>query len=387
MKKTKQKLSDLFHYDCSTKKHADLKKGLEEYRFLLLATLLATQSMKNKDLEKFDALVGENACQIRAIKIALIASGDLSPLDDLEQRLLHSLKKVEDLLSPSSINPLMQKGVSLQEIIGQHELDIQVGEDEMFFIQSYILSEMKESFSDGEIIPSLCRIEKSIPGKLRIPDSKVSLSFLGNLASTSKKLLSEASVLFVIKTVSNLHNSSLLKTLSENILYYNARYCIPMFWTYKMLLSLAFAESIPLILHARFLKESGNGFQVVDEICLYFTPCSITKKYIKTTPSDDSLKTPAWVVQGVVYNREQESLSRKEWIQSFEKHLVADMILAGAAHHRQYPNPDHVVQINDAEYEEYKIFAENNGFSLDNPSTFFIQHVYSSLVKEKHPYL
>lgn len=64
---------------------------------------------------------------------------------------------------------------------------------------------------------------------------------------------------------------------------------------------------------------------------------------------------------------------------------IVDAILAGAADHRQYPNPEEdkrIKELNDQEFNNYQKIAARDGFSLENPSAFFIQHVYP-IVAEK----
>ena len=59
------------------------------------------------------------------------------------------------------------------------------------------------------------------------------------------------------------------------------------------------------------------------------------------------------------------------------------VILAGAADHRQYPNveEDHRIEtLKDEEYEGYKAISRREGYSLENPGMFFIQHVYAATV-------
>jgi len=208
-------LSELFYYDPSSKNRAALKKGLEEYRFLLLVSIEAINSLKNGDLEQFDALVGENACQIRAIKIAIIASGDLSYLDDLSQRLASSLKSTDQLLANTSINSLMHSGVSLEEVIDRYKLDVQICGDAMFCIQAYVLAEMKECLFDTTFSISLCKEEKSVPRKLCSLAPNVSSSFMKYFASRLRKLLSESSVFFVKETAVGLKNPILIQLKSK----------------------------------------------------------------------------------------------------------------------------------------------------------------------------
>lgn len=377
-------LSDLFYYDPSQKKHANLQKGLKEYQFLLRVSISAIQNLLDGNLEKFDSLVGENACQIRAIKIALIASQDLSHFDRLKHKLTDVLALVDLLLSPHTINPLMHEGISLREILDERELDIALTPEEIFAIKSYILSEMKECQSDGEIIPSIFRVEKSVPSKLQEQYPDISYTFINRLASRLRRLLSGASVSFVRKAASALQDPALLRMVTEYALEHNTWPCIPMFWTYKTLLSLARKRGIPILLHVKFLNEINEGFSVVDEEYLYFKPCPVSESYIEISPTEKDLATPACIVQGIVCKQEGSDFpSKQQWKETIMKSSVVDVILAGAADHRQYPNPDQTVDILDHEYENYKKLAQTRGFSLKNPTTFFIQHVYSAQPNRK----
>lgn len=378
-------LSELFYYDPSSKKRAALRKGLEEFRFLLLVSIEAVKSLQNGDLEKFDALVGENACQIRAIKVAIIASGDLSYLDDLSERLTKSLEATNQLLANTSIQSLMQSGSSLEEVIDRYKLDVQICGDAMFCIQAYVLTEMKECLSDTTFSRSLCKEETSVPKKLCFLAPNVSIAFVHRFSNKLKKLLSESSVSFVGEAAISLEDPILMQVLSDNARYHNTKACIPMFWTYKTLLLWAQKAKIPFLFHAKFLNESDNSFHVIDEEFLYFKTCPISNEYVRVIPTEEDLANPACTIEGAVCLEDHCFVSKDYWINSFSSHSVFDIVLAGAADHRQYPNPGDVPNIQDEEFEKYKKMAQEKGFSLDDPRTFFIQHVYSSQLGRKFP--
>lgn len=60
-----------------------------------------------------------------------------------------------------------------------------------------------------------------------------------------------------------------------------------------------------------------------------------------------------------------------------------EAIFAGAAEHSQYPDPtknEKIEELQDKEFKNYRKIALTNGYSLENPSTFFIQHVYPAVV-------
>jgi len=370
-------LTDLFYYDPAEKKHGELQKGLKEYQFLLKAGILAIEHLQQGNLEKFDSLVGENACQIRAIKIALIASNDLERYVLCKQKLKTALEITTTLLVPSSIKMLMQNGPSLREVIDQNNIDIAISSEEMFVITAFILAEMKElkKIANKEFC-HLTICERSVPNKLEIPNYPVSPSFKNNLARRARRLLSQASVNFAKKVAFHLSNPYLLKMMTDHANEHNSLPCTPMFWTYKTLLSYAQEKELPLVFHAKFLNNREDEFHVVREEYLYFKPCKITKAYSAFIPDENMEMTPACVIQGAVCV--DPYFSATEWKERMLQYSAIDIILAGAADHRQYPNPEQTVEIFDEEYEHFKALAKKSGFSIHNPSTFFIQHVYSS---------
>lgn len=223
-----------------------------------------------------------------------------------------------------------------------------------------------------------------MPNKLKTLNSDISSYFLTRLASKLRRLISDSSVSFVKKMASDLQDASLLKMVSEFTKEHNSWPCTPMFWSYKTLLAFAQKNGIRLVLHVKFLNEIENGYRVVDHAYLHFKPCEITNSYREIHPSEEDLSMPACIIQGVVCEKEGNVLpSKQEWKERVAQNQVIDVILAGAADHRQYPNPDQTVDVIDPEFENYKALAEKNGFSLNNPTTFFIQHVYSAKVGRK----
>lgn len=376
-------LTDLFYYDPAEKKHGELQKGLKEYQFLLKAGILAIEHLELGNLEKFDSLVGENACQIRAIKIALIASNELEHYVFCKQKLKAALQITTTLLAPSSIKMLMQNGPSLREVIDQNNIDIAISSEEMFVITAFILAEMKELKKiNNNDFSHLTICERSVPNKLEIPNYPVSPSFKSNLARKARRLLSQASVNFVKKAAFNLNNSYLLQMIIDHTDEHNSLPCTPMFWTYKTLLSYAQERGLPLVFHAKFLNNKEDAFHAVGEEYLYFKPCAIRKAYFAFTPDENMGMTPACVIQGAVCVN--PCFSATEWKEKMLQHSAIDIILAGAADHRQYPDPENIVDTHDEEYEHFKQLAQKSGFSIQNPSTFFIQHVYSSKLAIKN---
>ena len=73
----------------------------------------------------------------------------------------------------------------------------------------------------------------------------------------------------------------------------------------------------------------------------------------------------------------------EEWLNLVDNYGIYDIVLAGAAHHRQFPD-ENLDSVFDQEtyqnitsgYRRFKELASEIGCSRENPSFFFIQHVY-----------
>lgn len=76
-------LKDLLPYDKSSVR----QKGAQEYAVLVSAAKETIGALREGCLELFDALVGDNMCQVRAILISMLAQPMIASLGDLEKEL------------------------------------------------------------------------------------------------------------------------------------------------------------------------------------------------------------------------------------------------------------------------------------------------------------
>jgi hypothetical protein len=368
--------SDLLHYDPAQKKGAALRKGLQEYQFLYSVTASAIQNLEEGNFEKFDALVGENACQIRAIKIALIASKN-KDWKHLKEKIEKNIAIIHELLTSSSLVNLMQEWRSLKDVIDQFGLDLQLTKDELFITLSYFLYEMKTS-QLSEFWTSIMLEEKCAPNNLQKKFPQITNAFVEKLAKKLRKRLAADSVAFVREVAEHLQDPSSLRMFSEFATEHNSLSCLPNFWSFKVLFSHAKKEKIPLVLHLKVLNETEAGYYVVDEDFIYLKSCPNTDRYLHASPLPEEMEKPACVIQGVICSKDGSIPCKKKWKKRMKDHCVMDILLAAGADHRQYPNPDLTVPEHDEEYVQYKTLAEKKGFSLNNPTTFFVNHIFCS---------
>ena len=381
-------LSEMFPYDIENKKNGELRKGLKEYEFFLEALSEAGTHFQNGHLERFDSLVSENACQVRAIKIAIIASNNNIDFQSIIHQISCAKKILNSLLEERTIAKLMINNISLKNVIENENLDILLSYEQFFLYQSFLLCEMKELGSSKNFVPSLTSKDKTCHKKLKRFNPEVSASFTNCVVNKARKHLAETSINFVRKIAADLKDLSLIKMASNDFtLEHNALPCIPMFWTYKTLLKTAQNESVPLVIHAQFVKKQEIGYEIVDEDLLFFKPSFDHSgiKYTLTHSEEIDLAKPACVIQGVVcIGSAGESFDKIAWQNRMTNQSIIDIILAGAADHKQYPTESKDIPIYDLEYENYKSLAKRNGFSLDNPNTFFINHVFPMQIGRAH---
>ncbi|HLG23689.1 MAG TPA: hypothetical protein VI564_02035 [Candidatus Nanoarchaeia archaeon] len=369
-------ISQLLPYDLESKKKKNILTGLIEYRALVEAGLRAIRSFQTFGLEKFDSLVGENACQIRAVWIAMKAGKGLRNLDGLCRRVQFVLERIDALLELKLIDSKVHRNGSLQTIIDSEALKVPLTQEEKFLILSFLLSEMKSTRKTSENSSSIYLTEIAEPKHFqRYGD--VSVTFARNLISKLRKKLAKASVSFIRE-----NSPTDYEMVSDQFTFnHNDLPCIPLFWSCKTALNTAQSARLPFVLYAKFLSKSPLGLNVVLEECLFFKPTA-EGLYIKALPQLSDLNQPACIFQGIVTeNSEGALLKKSEWKARIQEHGLFNVILAGAADHRQYPDSAldaHITALNNPEYNSYKTLAKNAGFSADNPTTFFIQHVYAS---------
>lgn len=372
-------LSNLLPYDLDSKKNGNLRTALKEYQALINVSVEALKAFHSKEYQKLDSLVGENACEIRALWLCCYA---LKKRDaaELEKQLIIVSDAIKKLLEPAPINALMQSDISLKTLLEKDELNIPLISEELFLIASFVLTEVKSSRSNSDQIDSIF-IKERVDSKRLLQHGEISPSFANNLLSKLRKTLATASVQYVREKAFALQDADLITMVSDPFtLVHNALPCIPMYWTYQTVLATAQQEGIPIIVHAKFIQKNGVEYSLVDEEKLFYE-VGPDGTYRQVQPTTADLEKPACIIQGIA-TIDLATWSKSEWKARMRNTSVIDVILAGAADHRQYPDAalDSLFDgIEDRQYTAYKQLALKEGFAAENPTTFFIQHVYAAL--------
>ena len=362
----------------------------------------AIHSFLNESLIHHDALVGENACHIRAL--ALI---DFMCDDDLKKNLIHISNKIHEITELLHLVPIMEQDIkgSIQDFLQKHNLIFSVPasivEQVKFIINSYILTVTKKELP--RIGLTLCERTSDEPIK--------AMGFVKNkakiLISNAQKSLSSASCAYILAEASKLKD----KTLSHLLkIKYDAhlRSHLPQFIAGKVLLKqILNKEHVVVIKIHRYLN-----YTIFDEltICLKSNPSHTEFDLIIDKIPTNS--TCIVCVGSVNYVGEHES--RKIYLDRLLSHSFIDIFLATFASHPQYagelkhlPPPFQEaieelsskdspfsslstqeenmkiitqIRLEQIDYENKKLYAIEQGCALENPSLLFFNHIYADMI-------
>ncbi len=363
----------------------------------------AIVSFLNDNYVDHDALVGENACHIRTcalIDIALIKNSNLQFNASLHtiaaqlKQIINSFKFIT--ISGEDINK------SVHAFLIKNNLTLSIPSQFFNYIKyildTYLLTLTKETLQTSGIT----LYEKTSYQTIR------NLGFAYNraqfLVHHTQKSLSASSCEYVQSEARLLNNHplSLLLKIKKDA---HGRSFLPQFLVAKVLFLRALAQNRPLIVPiTRYFNKLP-----FDHITLCFKPNANKTNYsLNITPSEHF---PCMIMSGVV-NYDSFPESMHEYKKRLLSYSFLDLIFANFAIHPQYAgdlkelpppfdesietlrkNTVDVVHNNEKscismeatiksilaeknEFERLRQLAVKNGCSFDNPSLFFINHMY-----------
>lgn len=365
----------------------------------------AIQSIFNQNFVKYDALVGENACHVRAIALIDI---HFKLIENLEfkvtlEELIH---KVNSLIKECR-SVLLKDGdkkITIYEFLHKNKLLFYMPEhcfyDIKFIIDSYFLTLTKETLpANGFTLNEKTNYHYLSPWGFAKNKAK-------NIVSCAQKSLSHASCEYVKHEACYLGSKAFKYLLS---IKHDAheRSFMPQFIVAKVLFQRALNKNYKIILKInRYLQGS-----LVDQIFLYFKPNSFKTDF--EICDTISYGDPCIVLSGVV-NYLSDPESERQYILKLISSSFLEIIYANFASHPQYSgelknidlpfnelisvvknelnnleNTDQhekIIELTNIIYQieqefidfgNKKNFALRYGCCLDNPSFLFLNHIYA----------
>ena len=366
-------LSHLLPYDPEIKKQSRLENGLNEILLLLVAAEESIKSFQRGELDKFDPLVGENSCQIRAVKIALIASKKTFDAKRLLSEIAYSKKNIIELLK--SVDHLSVQEKSLKCCIESHDIDIFMSKDAIFLIKCYILSKVKVVGGKHRVI-KFWKNEKTLSKKVR-EFNHVSSSFAVSFIRRLREQLSKSSAGFVqeLSKCPLLADEKIEEILNDFSISYKGLHCMPFYWMTKVIMHRAFTSKIPIIMLAEQVAQDLE-YKVLEKTTLVFYPAESGYKVVSRDFLD--IDQPIMVFNAVSCRDSCDFSDKETWERELTEYDLVDLVLACNAAHRQYPDPSKEYLVREFQDEDYTYHLEKSkewGCYLENPSRFFLTHV------------
>lgn len=318
--------------------------------------------LENK-YENFDALVGENACQIRVSMVLDFCKDRVSQIsaiarqvDEIRQKIL-SIKK-QDIIP--------EKEMSFEDFCKTKNIFLEIPSEYLFLIEAWILCQSKD----------LNVFEKTKPENLQALLPGLSKKFSEDIVKSAQKSLSKRSVMYLQNLAQDVGFP-----LTSDFIFFDKKGIqgLPCFIGVEILLKHLAKEKYPIL-----LRCTSNSDKSMKFVLFRSSEGSFSEDHIRVEPGcklKDALKQkllePTFVVEGYC--------SQKVDVEKIKKFGFEIVLKANAAQHHQYfsdgkdkdpfedkPDGDLVKQ----ERAKYQKIAFDEGFSYENPTTFCIRHIF-----------
>ncbi len=373
-------LSRLLPYNPSEKTGNRLRNGLKEYLLLLIAVEQAMNSLQQGELKNFDPLVGENACQIRAVKIALIIRNRSVNVDSILHNIKTAKTNIEIFLC--RVSNFANLEMSLKDYIETEKIDIVLNEDELFLVKSFILTKTKVVQPFFKLDKPL--VENAYTDSKKIKEiSEVGSSFSGDLVKNLRKKLSASSVSFVQELTGESDSLTPGEKLLSNqfVIIHNGLMCLPYYRATWVLMKQALSNNIPIALLAQQIAKDQD-YKIIQKTAIFFQATPQGYQEISRDLLDPEM--PVLTLIGSTCRDFIKLPTKEDWTQELLAQSPIDLVLAYAAAHRQYPDDSKdqlLLEMLDEDYEYHKVKAQEWGCSLENPSRFFLTHAFCDKMK------
>lgn len=368
------------------RKEVSLEEGFSQYDLLIRCAKETIKAWNGRKFEQFDALVGENACQIRAIFIAVMAKQGLKGLESLKEALNLTEKNILRLRSPHEWKKLVSSHQHFEEVYKNESLRIPLSKRDYFLILCYILTIAKKVFPQ-DATHQITRNEKAAPENLKSLGN-ITISFANKLHKLARKDLAVLSIAFMKEWVGFATVEEEIESLISDpfIQNYHGTPVIPCFASFQIAKNIQFKFRIPFILSVQQHIKNTVSFGETLTFLLNYDEKKrdyYERDIIREPLSLEDVKEVTIVVEGFSSRDKNEFKSFLEWKRSLLEIPLQKSILAYSAAHRQYPDDtlDKIISLKKhPTLYQFKLEADEWGCSRDNPSRLFVNHIFASSI-------
>jgi hypothetical protein len=325
-------------------------------------TVAALEAVEKYEWRKFDALVRECACHLRAAKIKDLADlilfcehwqQEISKTKQLAQEILCQLPIVKQQIEETIHSNLDFKatyGASIPASFACKQWNIlqRLSENMHFIVESFLLTQTKKldkredcfyQLSDITNAERLARFNRSLNGQTN--DKKVQLiakKKLEKLVEVMQCDLASLSIEYLKKEMTHLPASSTNQVAQEMIergIRKDAigRPCAPCFYSLEVLMQRIIAKQQHVLID--ITRWTPNGERIERLKRLYVGDQKTNS--LKCCSTSDEHPESVFVIIGNSIPKDQARLSSEEYLKLFDSYPLEEILSANWAQHAQYP--------------------------------------------------
>lgn len=377
---------------------AERQTALSQLECMATMAKRGVEALTEGNLARFDALVGENSCQIRASAIYDLAtrwSCDSAFKENLRQergKVEETLTKIQTLRKEKPSQKITR--AQFDDFAVSHGVDLELSRELALLTHCYFLTYLKSAAPKGVIYE-----RDQIREDLLTADFQMTEKAAGSFRRNSQVQLSERSVKYLQLQATLVQEDEpklLQEMVGDNLVKkdsYNRRVS-PFLFCYAVLMKRAVEKNIPILAVLRLAK----GDKITEEKCLLFEVRD--GSYVEASLDRVDLSKPALVIEGNAKYPEHSEITLATVKNRFMETDLVKIVLANAAIHPQYPGckdqslPIHTVMQKDEDaahfvqkgmrtMEKLKNLALEEGYCKENASTFCIDHVFCDRINNQ----
>lgn len=391
-------------------KGAQLTAAVDKYKIIVDIALKAIQQFLAGHLTEFDALVGENACQIRASMFANLANLILSqPKVKLEvETHMNALAEVNRKLA-ALVMPEARAKMSLKDLLDQNHLLPLLPTMLQSVTLAYILTATKVSGVTTFRLQGLKIIkdrgsDRTVPAQLPLRlygkeevermGPNLILSALSKALDNCARIKLAASSIAYVKAeaewLAEAEDKELLAMVTGTNIKTDqcGRACIPCFAGLNVLMRSALVKRVPLLLKVTRIDVSTAKTVDSQALTILYRSSADGRSFQAVEDAEQSLKEQQAVIVIEGFSvMDHASTSVEAFYKTFRAKNVIEIVLGNAARHAQYPGTlkNEIPPIGDGRLNRYKEMAEQEGLGEAIPSLFDIDHIYCDMIQRQLP--
>ncbi len=380
----------------NAKKPVEVNSMLDAVGFFVHVTRSALKAFARHKFAKFDALVGDTACQIRALKIAELAKLYLHSPEfqdqvkntmDRFERYQNELSQIQSISSNQFFKEFKSVGATFSKLCEKYKIDLSFSDDLKFIVESYILQVAKGETEDPEAFYSnkeavhLQNFEKRCE---KYQHKTLAKNALKKIVEAVQRDLSHASIQYLLHKLEGWPDTPEKYELIGKIKQYSVeddakRLCSPCYYNMQAVFREIVSQDLPFYVHVCRWTKDG---EYIDSVKFLYKASSDGTHFERAEEAcDDS--APVVFLHGVSIDNDNAHTTREEFAEKFSSHGITDILDANWAQHRQFPRKkNETLSLPDDERRDrYLKIANEWGCSFENKSLFLAVHMYCDTYK------